>query len=170
MLVVDSITGYGQKMGFSFKDAKYLATYTLLLMIISYLLGAVLIPKYISQQKMLVISCISGLLICGAVLLLPEKTSVLAVCSLGLFNAMLWPSIWPLALDGLGNLTKKISAFMIMGIVGGAITPLIYGYFNDIVGAQNSYWILIPCYLFVLFYAVRGYKIGKQIKVNNSLQ
>ncbi len=162
VLVVDSVIGYGQYMSFSFKDAKFLATYTLLLMIVSYVLGILLIPKYLSQRKVLMLSGFFGLVLAIATLLLPGEASVWALCALGLCNALLWPSIWPLALDGLGSLTKRISALMIMGIVGGAVTPLLYGYFADLTNAREAYWVLIPCYLFILFYAVKGYRIGKK--------
>ncbi len=162
VLVVDSIIGYGQYMAFSFKDAKYLATYTLLLMILSYVLGILLIPKYLSQQKVLALSGVFGLMFAIVTIFIPGQASVWTLCALGLCNALLWPSIWPLALDGLGNLTKKISAMMIMGISGGAVTPLLYGYLTDITNAQKAYWVLVPCYMFILFYALRGCKIGKK--------
>jgi fucose permease len=78
-----------------------------------------------------------------------------------LSNALLWPSIWPLALDGLGKFTKKGSALMIMGIAGGAITPLLYGWLSDKTSAQQGYWLLIPCYAFLLFFEAKGSLIGK---------
>jgi fucose permease len=80
-------------------------------------------------------------------------------------HALMWPSIWPLALDKLGRFTKIGSALLIMGIVGGAITPLVYGKLADITNRQTAYWITIPCYLYIFYYSTKGYKVGKSQKV-----
>jgi FHS family L-fucose permease-like MFS transporter len=74
---------------------------------------------------------------------------------------LVWPTVWPLALEGLGKYTAAGSALLIMGIAGGAILPLVYGYFAEISHPQSAYWMLLPCYAFILFYAVRGHKIKK---------
>ncbi len=163
VLVVDSIISYGQYMGFSFKEAKFFATYTLLIMIVSYLFGAIAIPKFIRQKRVLQLSAITGLIFSVMAILIAGKTSVWFICLLGLSNALLWPSIWPLAIDGLGKFTKKGSALLIMGVIGGAITPLLYGYISDKASPQQGYWLLIPCYMFILFFALKGYKMGKNI-------
>jgi glucose/galactose transporter len=163
VLVVDSIISYGQYMGFSFKEAKFFATYTLLIMIVSYLFGAIAIPKFIRQKRVLQLSAITGLIFSVMAILIAGKTSVWFICLLGLSNALLWPSIWPLAIDGLGKFTKKGSALLIMGVIGGAITPLLYGYISDKASPQQGYWLLIPCYIFILFFALKGYKMGKNI-------
>ena len=80
---------------------------------------------------------------------------------------MVWPSIWPLALDGLEDHTKKASALLIMAIAGGAILPLLYGRLADMSNTQQAYWIAIPCYIVILFFSVYGYKIGKKKHLNN---
>jgi FHS family L-fucose permease-like MFS transporter len=161
VLAVDSIINYGQYMGFKFKEAKFFATYTLLIMIISYLIGSVVIPKFISQRRVLQWSAITGLVFSMSAIFIMGKLSVWFICILGLSNALLWPSIWPLAIDGLGKFIKKGSALLIMGVIGGAVTPLLYGYISDIANPQIGYWLLIPCYVFILFFASKGYKIGK---------
>jgi glucose/galactose transporter len=161
VLVVDSIINYGRHAGFSFRAAKFLATDTLILMIASYLLGIAVIPRYIKQRKVLQYSAIVGLLLSVIAVLIRNEASVWFICALGLCNALLWPSVWPLAIDGLGKYTKQGSALMIMGIIGGALTPLAYGYVSDKLDPQRAYWLLVPCYVFILFYAVRGYAIGK---------
>lgn len=161
VLTVDSIINYGQYMGFSFKAAKFFATYTLMIMVISYLFGSMAIPKIVSQKKVLQWSAITGLIFVMMALFLSGKVSVWCICLLGLSNALLWPSIWPLALDGLGKFTKQGSALLIMGVIGGALPPLLYGYISDITTPQMGYWVLVPCYLYILFYALRGYQMGK---------
>jgi glucose/galactose transporter len=163
VLAVDSIINYGQYMGFSFKEAKFFATYTLLIMIISYLFGSIAIPRFIRQRSVLQWSAITGLVFSMLAIFLTGKASVWFISLLGLSNALLWPSIWPLAIDGLGKFTKKGSALLIMGVIGGALTPLLYGYISDIASPQLGYWLLIPCYVFILFFACKGYKMGKNI-------
>jgi FHS family L-fucose permease-like MFS transporter len=73
----------------------------------------------------------------------------------------MWPSIWPLAIEGLGKFTKVGSSLLIMAIVGGALLPLLYGALADSSNRQTAYWILLPCYAFILFYATVGHKMGK---------
>src|SRR6476661_7439996 len=82
-------------------------------------------------------------------------TSILFISFLGLANSLIWPSIWPLATNGLGIHLKKGSALMIMAIGGGALLPLLYGKFADAFNAHAAYWILLPCYAIIIFYAFR---------------
>ncbi len=163
VLAVDTIISYGEYTGLSFKEAKYFASYTLIFMIVGYLVGTVVIPKFTSQRNVLMYSAIIGLIFSLAALFIPGKTSVWMICLLGLANALLWPSIWPLAIDKLGKFTKKGSAILIMGIAGAAVMPLLYGYLSDKFNPQAGYSLLIPCYLFILFYSLSGYKQGKHI-------
>lgn len=158
---VDSIIGYAQFMGLSFSDAKYFASYTLVFMIISYIIGVITIPRMISQRKALQWCAVAGFGLTVLAVLLEGKFSVWCISLLGLSNALLWPAIWPLAIEGIGKFTSKGSALLIMGIIGGALTPLLYGYIGDQVNLQQAYWVLAPCYLFILFFAVKGYAIGK---------
>lgn len=164
VLVVDSIIGYAQRTGYSFENAKYFATYTLLMMIGSYLLGSLLIPKYLTQKNALMWSALAGVIFTLFTVFTKGNVSVWMVSILGIFNAMLWPSIWPLGIDGLGKFTKQGSALLIMGIIGGALTPLLYGQISDMFQPREGYWLLLPCYLFILFFAVKGHTIGKIVR------
>lgn len=161
VLAVDSIINYAQYTGLSFRDAKYFATYTLLIMVISYCIGIFTIPKIITQRKALMLSAIIGILFTIVTLFIKGPTSVWFIALLGLGNALLWPAIWPLSLEGLGKLTSKGSALLIMGVVGGGLTPLLYGVISDAMNPQIAYGILIPFYLFILYFSVSGYKAGK---------
>ncbi len=165
VLAVDSIIGYSQFRGDSFREAKFFASYTLMLMIISYLAGVIAIPKYISQKKVLQLSAIIGLILSLGAIFIMGKFSIWLIASMGLCNALLWPSIWPLALEGLGKYTKQGSAMLIMGVVGGAVIPLLYGFLSDHYDPQQGYWIMIPSYVYILFYAVKGNTWGKHKKV-----
>ncbi|HWB65142.1 MAG TPA: sugar MFS transporter [Chitinophagales bacterium] len=161
----DTLPGYGQSQGIALSQAKIFTSYTLRAMVIGYILGIIAIPKFISQAKALAVSAVAGGLFSLAALFTSGFTSVLCIALLGLANALMWPAIWPLAIHGLGRFTKTGSALLIMAIAGGAVLPLIYGRLADIpvIGHQQAYWILVPCYLFILFYGISGYKIaGRQ--------
>lgn len=173
----DTIIAYGISLGFSAEDAKFFTTLTLLAMVGTYALGVFLIPKYINQGKALRISAVLGLVFTICILFTSGMTSILFVASLGIANALVWPAVWPLTLQGLGKFTKTASALLIMAISGGAIIPPLYGRIVDsnskelilsgvdkveamATASTESYWILLPCYAIILYYAVYGHKLG----------
>ncbi len=155
----DTVIAYGAAQDIEFETAKFFTSITLGTMIIGYLIGIVTIPKYISQQKALKISGILGVILGIAAILTDGVVSVLCVSLLGLANALVFPAIWPLAIEGLGRFTKIGSSFLIMALSGGAVVPLIYGLLADEINPQMAYIIVIPCYLYIWFFATRGYKI-----------
>jgi MFS transporter, FHS family, L-fucose permease len=154
----DTIISYGLSLGFPESEAKDFGTYTLWFMMLGYVAGIFLIPKYVSQQNWLKYSSVFGLIITVLALFTTGFTSVFCIALLGLANAIMWPAIWPLALDGLGKFTKLGSALLIMMIAGGALLPLVYGKLSDIYSTQSGYWLLIPLYLFLWYYATLGHK------------
>ena len=172
----DTIISYGISLGFPEADAKFFTTFTLLAMVFTYGLGAFLIPKYITQGTALKLSAVAGILFSIGILSTTGFTSILFVAALGIANALVWPAVWPLTLDGLGKFTKTGSALLIMAISGGAVIPPLYGRLVDSsrheliangmdaleatpLAATGSYWILIPCYVIILFFALKGHKI-----------
>ncbi len=156
----DTIGLYGQTQGINLQEAKVFGSYTLSAMVVGYILGIVFIPKFISQSKALAVSAITGIIFSILATFTNGFTSVIFIAFLGLANALMWPAIWPLAINGLGKFTKTASALLIMAIAGGAILPLIWGKLSDLpsVGHQQAYWLMVPCYVFILWYAVRGHK------------
>ena len=164
VVAVDTLIGYGNSLGFEFSEAKFFASFTLSAMIVGYFIGIFAIPKYISQANALKYFSVLGVLFTVIATLTNGYTSVLMIAALGFANSIMWPAIWPLAIDGLGKFIKTGSALLIMGIAGGALLPLLYGYLSGLesVGGQQAYWILVPCYLFILFFAAKGHKIGKR--------
>jgi FHS family L-fucose permease-like MFS transporter len=171
----DTIIAYGISLGFPAADAKFFTTITLLAMVCTYALGVFLIPKYLKQGTALRISAVLGIIFSVCILVTTGFTSILFVASLGIANALVWPAIWPLTLEGLGKFTKTASALLIMAISGGAIIPPLYGRMVDAnkhefiakgikesealaTAATSSYWILIPCYSLILFFAIWGHK------------
>jgi glucose/galactose transporter len=173
----DTIISYGISLGFTGAEAKYFTTYTLMAMVATYALGVFLIPKYISQSTALKVSATLGIIFTICILFTTGFTSILFVAALGIANALVWPAVWPLTLEGLGKFTKTASALLIMAISGGAIIPPLYGRLVDnnkteliaegineasalAQSATSSYWILIPCYVIILYYALSGHKLG----------
>lgn len=155
----DTIISYGASQGIAFSTAKFFTTFTLVAMIVGYLIGIVAIPKYITQEKALKVSAILGVVFALLAIFTDGYISVLSISFLGLANALVFPAIWPLAIAGLGRFTKIGSSFLIMALAGGAILPLVYGYLADSISPQQAYWVVIPCYLFILYYATLGYKV-----------
>jgi glucose/galactose transporter len=157
----DTVISYGASQGIPFTTAKFFTTYTLVAMIVGYIIGIFTIPKYISQEKALSISAGLGIVLGLGAIFSDGFTSVLLISLLGLANALVFPAIWPMAIAGLGRFTKIGASFLIMAIAGGAILPLTYGYLADLFDPKQAYWIVIPCYIYILFFARIGYKIRK---------
>jgi glucose/galactose transporter len=155
----DTIINYGLSLGIDLDTAKAFTSYTMITMVVGYLLGVLLIPKVINQRLALQISAILGVVFALAVVFTSGLTSVIFVALFGLANALVWPAIWPLAISDLGKFINTGSALLIMAISGGAILPLLWGRLSDLFSTQEAYWIVVPCYLFILFYAVKGYQI-----------
>ena len=177
----DSLTQFGRSLHLAY--APKLTAFTMAFMVFGYILGIILIPKVISQSRALVVSAILGALFAfGAatssvtdtnlfttmfgwlnnlpgfnIPLLPN--AVFFVTLLGWANALMWPAIWPLALNNLGKFTKIGSALLIMGIAGGALIPPTYAKLGQSIGFQQSLWIMVPIYLFIIYYATIGHKV-----------
>jgi FHS family L-fucose permease-like MFS transporter len=170
VIAIDTVIGYAASMDISLMDAKVFPSYTLFLTICGYILGIVTIPRLISQVSMLRIFTGLGLIFTlgiifmeGDVRLLGHEAdiSIWFVVALGFANSLVWAGIWPLALDGLGKFTKLGASILIMGLCGNALLPLVYGYYADLLDPRLAYWVLAPCYLFLVFYAVYGHKIRR---------
>ena len=179
----DSIIRYGQSIGIAMESAKYFTSLTLLGMIIGYTSGIIFIPKYFSQVTALKGCTILGVLFSLGAILTPSHivftmpfidimtfksielvlpVTVLFVALLGLANALVWPAMWPLTLAGLGRFTKTGSALMVMAIAGGALLPLLYGKLAVSFSTQTAYWICVPSYLIIMYYAFIGHKAGRK--------
>jgi FHS family L-fucose permease-like MFS transporter len=153
-----------------------MTSYTMVCMVVGYILGIALIPRVISQQKALMVSAVIGLLLTAGIVFGDNNSFVIAnillgglklpdtlvmIAFLGFANAIVWPAVFPLALSGMGKLTSVGSALLVMGISGGAFGPLFWSITSTStqMGEQGGYLVLFPCYLFILFYAVKGCKM-----------
>jgi MFS transporter, FHS family, L-fucose permease len=160
----DAIGVYGKSQGIRLEITKNFASYTLSAMLVGYVIGVLCIPKRFSQQTGLRVSAVLGLIFCTITFFSTGYTAILFIILLGLANALMWPAIWPLAIDGLGKHIKTGAAMMVMGIAGGAVIPQFYGALkaNPAVGNIYAfYYCTVPCYAYILFYAIRGHKIGR---------
>jgi glucose/galactose transporter len=176
VIAIDTVIGYAGSMNIQLMEAKIFPSFTLAATICGYIIGIICIPKYISQVNALRTCTILGLLFVMGILMtsgnvewagLRVDISIWFVVLLGLANSLIWAGIWPLALDGLGKFTKIGASILIMGLCGNAILPLFYGYFADLYDLRLAYAVLIPCYLYLIFYAIRGHKIRQWTLKNN---
>ncbi len=161
VLAGDYIISFGSHLGVPIEYAKYLTSLTLFFMITGYFAGVFLTPKYLSQEKLLRINLLLSLALMAGVLFATGRVAVVSLALLGFTHAIMWPAIWPMSIKGLGRFTKTGSALLIMGIAGGAVVPFIYGSISDAsADPQRAFWIMIPCYLYILYFALWGHKIG----------
>ena len=170
VIAIDTIIGYANSMQIDLLEAKVFPSYTLFATICGYIVGIICIPKFIKQVNALRICTLLGTVFTVLIIFARGQVSFLGhsadisiwfVVLLGLANSMVWPGLWPLALDGLGRFTKLGASIMIMGLCGNAILPLLYGWLADLYSTRYAYWILLPCYLYLVFYAFYGHKIRK---------
>lgn len=155
----DVIGTYGKSMGMSLDQTKIFTSYTLASMVIGYIIGIIVIPKYIKQETALMVSALVGIAFTIAAFLTTGFTSIVFIALLGLANSLMWPAIFPLAIKGLGKFTKIGSALLVMGIAGGAILPQIYAQLESSMSPQSAFfWSMLPCYLYILYYAIAGHK------------
>lgn len=176
VISADTIGSYALQIGIA--DYSVMTSYTMACMLVGYAIGIALIPRFMSQQNALVMSGVAGIVTVFAVVMGSNDSFIIAnlllvpfggpelpdpllcIALLGFANAMMWPAIWPLALAGLGRLTGTASGLLIMGIAGGALGPLLIGLGNVAgLGAQGAYVVMLPSYIFILFYALKGHKM-----------
>lgn len=163
VLSYDSFALFGESLGFPLKEASTFATYTGYGLLAGYIIGIFTIPKYLSQRKALILYTVLSLVLVVGAMILKGMPAVICFAGLGFSNAIMWPAIWPLAMEGLGKFTKTGAALLIMGIAGGAILPLVYSEVSKLMGSlQKGYILMIPCYLIILYFAMSGYKAGKK--------
>jgi glucose/galactose transporter len=159
----DTIISYGKSIGIELSTARYFTQGTLVCMLVGYVIGISTIPKYISQSNALKYCAILGVAFTILAVVTSGYASVAFIALLGLANSLMWPAIFPLAIEGLGRFTKIGAALLVMAIAGGAILPLIYGQLSISIGTRSAYLLMAPCYLYILYYAMKGHNVGKAI-------
>ncbi|MGH8125154.1 MAG: sugar MFS transporter [Rhodanobacteraceae bacterium] len=158
----DGIVVYGQASGLALGVVKHLTTFTMIGMLVGYLVGVALTPRFISQQRYLAISAVLGVLFAFGAWATHGTVSVAFVAALGFANAMMWPAIFPLAIRSLGKWTEFGSALLIMGIAGGALIPQLFVHLEEIINFQLAFLlVMVPGYAYILFYGLHGYGAGQ---------
>ncbi len=158
----DVIGTYGKALGMSLDETKNFTSYTLWSMVVGYVIGVLTIPRYLKQEMALKISAITGIVFSAAAFFTTGYISIFCIALLGLANSLMWPAIFPMAIDGLGKFTKIGSAILIMGIAGGAIIPQAYPVLAESLPPATAFMcVVLPCYAYILFYAMRGHRLGK---------
>lgn len=135
---------------------------TLACTLLGYFLGVILIPKHLSQQQTLKICTTLGCVFSVLVIALPPQVGIWFLVLMGIPNSVIYAGIWPLAIHDLGKWTNLGSAILVMALCGSAIFPLVKAAIVDSTGCtlQMSYWILIPAFLYMMYYAFFGHKIN----------
>ncbi|HSD15715.1 MAG TPA: sugar MFS transporter [Thermomonas sp.] len=158
----DAIGAYGAAFGLPLDHTKFFTSFTLGAMLLGYAAGLLAIPRFVSQQDYLKWSAVLGVLLVVGAFATTGYASVGFVAALGFANAMMWPAIFPLAIKGLGRHTELGSALLVMGIVGGAIIPRLFAGLKQDHDFQLVFLLLmVSCYLYILFFAVRGHRVGR---------
>jgi FHS family L-fucose permease-like MFS transporter len=160
VLAGDSVILYASSIGIPLSTAKFFATCTFSGMLAGYIVGIICIPRYFSQRSALKVCAVIGVIFALTAIFTHGYTSVFFIAFLGIANSLMWPALWPLTINGLGKFTKQGSSLLIMGIAGGGVFPVLYGFLSDKFNNHDAYWILLPCYLFIFYYATMGYKKG----------
>jgi glucose/galactose transporter len=181
VISIDTVISYAEMMGLNLNEAKIFPSMTLSCALLGYCLGIILMPKILSQKTMLRISTTLGLFFSVCVLLLSghirlfgmdTDISIWFICLMGIPNALIYAGIWPLAIHDLGRWTSRGSSLMVMALCGNAFMPVVYGLIADSYGLRIAYIVLIPCFIYLMFYAYYGHKVnnwselwkGKRIK------
>lgn len=169
MIALATIINYAGTMGLGLDGpAKNFPSFTMSFTFMGYILGILLIPKYVTQKTMLGLCTLLGLILSflvifthGEVTLMGMTTdvSIWFLVLMGLPNALIYAGIWPLAIRGLGRFTNLGASLLVMMLCGNAILPLIYGYFSDLYGMRQAYWVMVPCFAYLVFFATIGHKI-----------
>ena len=161
VLAGDAIGTYGRGFDLPLDETKFFTSFTLVAMLVGYIVGLLVIPRFISQESYLKWSAVLGIAFAVGAFLTEGYVSVGFVAALGFANAMMWPAIFPLAIKGLGRFTELGSAILIMGIAGGAIIPRLFAILKQHYDFQLVFLVLVvPCYLYILYFALRGHRAG----------
>lgn len=161
VLAGDAIGTYAAGFGLTPAQTRFFTSYTLAAMLVGYVAGFLLIPRFISQEIYLAVSAVFGVLLTLAAYATSGAISIVFIASLGFANAMMWPAIFPLAIRGLGRHTETGSALLIMAIAGGALLPYAYALLKQHINFQTAYVLIaVPSYLFICAYGMAGCRAG----------
>jgi FHS family L-fucose permease-like MFS transporter len=122
------------------------------------IIGSVALLKVKAERALLTVSSVAALMVLITIFG-HGRVAMWAIVSCGLFNSVMWPCIFPLAVKGLGKFTSQGSGILITMVVGGAIVPVLQGFLADKLGYQTSFAVVFCCYAYLVFFALSGYKV-----------
>jgi len=158
----DAVGTYGRSFGLPIEQTAFFTSYTLLAMAAGYVVGLIVVPRFVSQARYLAFSAVLGIALAVGAYLTKGYTSVALVWALGFANSMMWPAIFPLGIRGLGKHTELGSALLVMGIVGGAILPNVFAQLKDQFGFQLVFMaLMVPAYIYILLFGLVAGRQGK---------
>jgi len=138
-------------------------------MITGYIVS-IFVLQWIPQNKAMILFLLIALASSILLVSTPAKIAIYFLSGLGFAHSIMWGSIWAITINKLGKFTKSGASMLVVAIVGGAILPLVFGLILDAIipagqtatagDFQRAYGLFIPCYLFILYYAVAGHKVG----------
>lgn len=121
-------------------------------------IGSALLAKFSPRLLLAVFAVINGLLVITT-MSTTGTVAVYSIVAIGLFNSIMFPTIFSLGIERMGPLTGKASSLLIMAIVGGALIPWIQGVIADQIGLQHAFFIPLICYAYIVFYGLSGSKV-----------
>ena len=121
-------------------------------------IGAALLTRVDARKLLALFAACAGALLLTT-MLSHAALAMWSVIAIGLFNSIMFPTIFTVAIEKLGLLTSKASSLLVMGIVGGAVVPLAQGWLSDIIGIQHAFVLPLLCYGFIAWYALRGSRL-----------
>jgi FHS family L-fucose permease-like MFS transporter len=117
--------------------------------------------RYIAANKVLAFNAFMAMILLFITILSTGKLAMWAILAVGLCNSIMFPTIFTLAVNGLGHATSQGSGILCLAIVGGAFIPLTQGMLADTLGIQLSFVLPVLCYFYIAFYGLKGSQIGK---------
>jgi|TARA_Y100000766_G_scaffold44224_1_gene34327 FHS family L-fucose permease-like MFS transporter len=138
--------------------------------LISYYWGGAMVGRFIGSAALQKIAPSKALAFnaCMVIALLlvtiftQGNVALYAVLAIGLFNSIMFPTIFSVAIERLGSLTSKGSGWLCLAIVGGALVPLLQGYIADVVNIQQSFFVPLVCYVFIAWYGLNVVRLAKK--------
>ncbi len=121
-------------------------------------IGSALMAKFSPRRLLALFAAINALLVLTT-MLSSGGLAMYSIIAIGLFNSIMFPTIFALGIERLGPMTSKASSLLIMAIVGGAIIPPLQGLFADHIGLQQAFFLPLLCYLYIVFYGLSGSRL-----------
>lgn len=144
----------------------YLSLYWGSAMVGRFIGGAVM--RYVYPGTVLAFNSVVIVALITTAILSGGYIAMWSLLSIGLFNSIMFPTIFTLAVKGLGHHTSKASGILCMAIVGGAVVPLIHGLFADQVGLLAAFFVPLLCYIYILYYGTKGHRtVGSSVRSSN---